>query len=102
MTALLTIIALVFMVAAIMWAYVLRTPMRHFELYKHHGEAPVWVRSDLKGKHREHCLCYSCKRFHPGSPGNCPIARGLYENCVTNDLVTPVWECPKFTQNPSA
>ena len=27
--------------------------------YKHHG-VNVSVREDLKGKHREHCLCWIC------------------------------------------
>jgi hypothetical protein len=30
--------------------------------YEHHGHN-VAVRSDLKGKHREHCLCYRCSKF---------------------------------------
>jgi hypothetical protein len=64
--------------------------------YEHHG-ALVSVQSLLKGRHREHCLCYQgCVRFKPGQPGNCEIAQALYENCVRFNIVTPVWECPKF------
>ena len=77
-------------------------PTRHFEKYKHHGKVYVWVRSDLKGEHRNHCLCFDCSRFHPGSEGNCPVAQRLFYFCVENDVVTPVWECPKFVQDPYA
>ena len=75
---------------------------RRFLKYKHHGKVYVWVRSDLKGEHRNHCLCYDCSKYHPGSAGNCPVAQILYEACLLNDMVTPVWECPKFAQDPFA
>lgn len=70
--------------------------------YNHHGEW-VWVRKDLQGKHREHCLCYSCEKFLPhDKEKNCPIANVLYSLNVAFDLVTPVWECknfvPKYSQ----
>ncbi len=69
-----------------------------FEKYEHHGTV-VSVRSDLKGKHREHCLCYqNCIHFKPGTQDNCDIAKELYNNCVLFDVVTPVFECPKFEQ----
>ena len=74
---------------------------KHFEQYKHHGDEPVWVRSDLKGEHRDHCLCYDCKRFHPGTAANCTIAHAIYKNCVLHNVVTPVWECPRFAQEPN-
>lgn len=54
---------------------------KKYEKYDHHG-AEVWVRSDLKGKHRNYCLCWHCSQLHPGEARNC---------------VTPVWECPHFT-----
>jgi len=63
--------------------------------YIHHGTW-VWVREDLKGKHREHCLCHSCKYFQLNTHWNCPIAQANYENCVKYSIVTPVWECPNF------
>lgn len=63
--------------------------------YEHHGEE-VWVRADLKGKHREHCLCYQCARFYPGSHHNCWMAQELYELDQCADMVTPVWECAEF------
>lgn len=64
--------------------------------YEHHGKA-MSVREDLKGKHREHCLCYSCGKFHPEDrTNNCPKAQRLYDLCVTEDVVTPVWECAAY------
>lgn len=65
-----------------------------YEQYQHHFR-DVWVRSDLKGKHREHCLCFSCAKFVPSSD-QCRIARAVYGNCVAFGVVTPVWECPDF------
>lgn len=63
--------------------------------YEHHG-AEVAVNVDLKGKHRDHCLCFTCDHFKPGTEGNCPIARKVYATCVEHNLVTPVYECPDF------
>lgn len=69
-----------------------------FEKYDHHGNE-VWVKSDLKGKHREHCLCHSCKKLDISDrKKNCSIANALYKNCVKFKLVIPVWECPNFEQ----
>ena len=69
-----------------------------FEQYNHHGD-PVWVRSDLKGRHKEHCLCYQCCQFHPNDRDlNCPIAEHLFTLDRLHNLVTPVWECPDFWQ----
>lgn len=69
--------------------------MSRYEKYAHHG-AMVWVRSALKGKHREHCLCWACKKFLPSQPEHCKIAQKLYAICVEHNLVTPVFECPSF------
>ncbi len=72
------------------------------EHYVHHGKY-VAVDSALKGKHREHCLCYKCVRFVPSDPvRNCHIAQELFEKCVQYDLVTPVYECPIFREVPDA
>jgi hypothetical protein len=69
-----------------------------FEQYEHHGVA-VWVRKDLKGKHREHCLCFSCANFKPGTPeGNCPKANLNYAVCIAEGMTLPVYECPDFTE----
>jgi hypothetical protein len=64
----------------------------NIEKYMHHG-AEVSVQTELKGKHRAHCLCYGCEHF---KPGQCVIAEAVYANCVAHNIVTPVWECPKF------
>lgn len=73
-----------------------------YEQYEHYDRI-VWVRSDLKGKHREHCLCWNCKHFAwsnlrtPSSrEENCKIANVVYSLCVRENLVLPVWECPDF------
>ena len=68
-----------------------------FMQYEHHGRV-VHVRSDLKDRHRAHCLCYSCKRFRPDEKENCRIAKEVYALCVREDLVLPVWECPLFEE----
>ncbi|KKL20846.1 hypothetical protein LCGC14_2451380 [marine sediment metagenome] len=70
--------------------------MANFEQYRHHGEL-VWVNSELKGKHRDHCLCFSCGRFKPGVPEtNCPKANLNYAVCIVGGLTLPVYECPNF------
>ena len=66
------------------------------EWYEHHDQK-VAVRSDLKGRHWEHCLCARCSHFAPDNQSeNCTRARLLYHFCVAFDMVTPVWECPDF------
>lgn len=67
------------------------------ERYIHHG-TEVFVVSELKGRHREVCLCFACRHFFPGSADNCPIAQAVFENCVKFSLVTPMVECPKFEE----
>lgn len=63
--------------------------------YAHHG-AMVRVHADLKGKHRQHSLCYQCQLFKPDTLNNCHIAQAVFENCKKYNLTTPVWECPEF------
>ena len=65
--------------------------------YEHHG-AEVSVIEENKGRHRENCLCWQdCRFFYPDDPdANCPIASILYNLCVLENLVTPVWECAKY------
>lgn len=74
--------------------------MSAFEKYiHHHEEKPVWVRKILKGRHREHCLCHSCKKFHPEDrEENCDLANKVFKLCVEEELVLPVWECSKFDE----
>jgi hypothetical protein len=68
------------------------------EKYNHHG-IDVWVDPSLKGKHREHCLCWSCKKFTPDDRMlNCKIANLLFSICQLESLVTPVYECPIYEE----
>ena len=70
-----------------------------YSQYEHHGNM-VWVRDDLKGTHRESCLCFApCQNFKPGTADNCVIAQRLYELDVEFGLVTPVYECPEFVES---
>ena len=65
--------------------------------YKHHSNTYVAVMKKNKGKHRQSCLCYSCRLFHPKGPKtNCGLAQLLFSICCIYDIVTPVWECPNF------
>jgi hypothetical protein len=74
--------------------------MSDFIQYTHHRKL-VWVAKDLKGTHREVCLCYDCTKFNPGIPeNNCPIANLLYAVALAHNLVTPVFECPEFKEGP--
>lgn len=67
-----------------------------FEKYEHHGK-DVWVKSSLKGKHREHCLCFSCDKFFPEDRNkNCKKANLLYNLDIALNMTTPVWECDTF------
>ncbi len=74
-----------------------KTPEAHpgFEMYEHHGEDMI-VRSDLKGKHRDHCLCYTCERFKPDTLNNCHKSEEIFQTCVALGVVLPVWECGDY------
>jgi len=71
--------------------------MQEYEKYNHHG-VEVWVRSDLKGMHRDNCLCMQgCKKFKLGDrENNCKKADLLFAFCRLNSMTTPVYECPDF------
>lgn len=67
----------------------------------HHGHEN-YVFEHLEGKHRIHCLCYSCAKFEPTVDArNCPRARMLYAFCQLTGMVTPVWECDRYVPTPS-
>lgn len=67
-----------------------------YQKYEHHG-VDVWVREDLRGTHREHCMCHDgCSKFKPGTSENCKRAALLYAFCVAMDMTTPVFECPDY------
>ena len=65
--------------------------------YTHHGKV-VYVQPELKGKHRDHCLCFQgCSRFIPENrEENCPIANKVYKTAKKYGIVSPVWECPDY------
>lgn len=66
--------------------------------YEHHGRH-VAVDDKLKGTHRDHCLCFQCQLFIPERPSlNCPMANLLFAVDCAFNLVTPVYECPKFME----
>jgi hypothetical protein len=65
----------------------------------HNCEVYENVQDFLKGKHREHCLCFqNCRYCEPGESSNCPRARELFEFCVKWDMFTPVYECPEYKE----
>ena len=57
-----------------------------FVKYEHHG-TEVSVRENLKGLHRDHCLCHSCSKFIDSSD-KCKIAEATYKNCVEFGITT--------------
>ncbi len=63
--------------------------------YEHHGQK-VYVWENLKGEHRDVCLCYSCDVWKPEDEKKCEIAQANYDNCVKFGTVQPVLECPAF------
>lgn len=67
------------------------------EQYEHHGKK-VWAFKELRGKHRQHCLCYLCEHFKPGTDNNCPIANLNFAVCIAHNVTLPVYECAKFTE----
>lgn len=71
------------------------------EQYEHHG-IMVSVFSERKGKHKDHCLCFVCSKFKPGTKEHCPIAQATFENCVKYGTTTPMYECPEFKEKLTA
>ena len=68
----------------------------HFIRYEHHGNM-VMVDKELKGKHRDHCLCWKCRKFIPADRKlNCKKANELFKFCQKHKMTTPVFECPDF------
>ena len=65
---------------------------KQFERYQWHGNV-VWVDSELKDKHRERNLCFSCDLLE-----DCSLAKELYAFCVKNTMATPVAMCPNFKE----
>jgi hypothetical protein len=67
--------------------------------YEHYGKN-MSVQEHLKGKHREHCLCFqNCIFFNlEDREKNCSIATALFKFDVENNVTTPVWECEKYKE----
>jgi len=69
--------------------------------YDHHGKE-VFVDEDLKGKHREHCLCHKCNKLDVTDPiKNCKIAQTNFLICCEYNITTPVYECSAFEEKKS-
>ena len=72
--------------------------MDKYEKYMHHGRI-VWGESLLKGKHRDYCMCWDCKKFNPDDrEKNCKIANLLFAVDCATGITTPVFECEKFEE----
>lgn len=71
--------------------------MAKFLKYFHHGEER-WVRSDMMGKNKDFCLCYSCAKFKPNTPENCEIASGLHAFIIRNHAMAVMWDCAVFEE----
>lgn len=69
--------------------------MATYVRYEHHGHE-VSVREDLKGLHREYCLCWHCQRLSFDEETNCPVAQEVYRLCCQHGLTLVMWECPQF------
>lgn len=70
--------------------------MGKYVRYYHHGSF-VWVREDLKGRHRRYSCCWACARMKlDDRKGNCRAANLLYALCILLGTVLVVWECPWF------
>ena len=64
--------------------------MSRYVRYCHHGSF-VWVRVDLKSRHRQYCHCWACARMKPGDrKGNCRVANVLYALCILLGMVLVV------------
>jgi hypothetical protein len=74
------------------------TENKMFEKYNHHARE-VWVNSELKGKHKEYCLCWDCIKLNPDDRElNCTIANLLFAVDCAVGITTPVFECPEFKE----
>jgi len=70
---------------------------KNISKYVHHG-VEVSVVDALKGKHRDICLCFRCKKFKNETSEKCPAADKLFNICKEYSLVTSVMECKGFSE----
>jgi len=69
-----------------------------YSQYERNG-AVVWVRNDLKGRQKEFCMCWDCRRFAPEREDRgCPIINEVLTLAAVKKIVLPVWECQAFQQ----
>ena len=69
-----------------------------FDQYMYQG-ITRWVRHDLSGRHKEHCLCHACEKFKPEElDENCEHAQMLFDTARLFHMVIAVWECPGFVE----
>jgi len=69
-----------------------------YESYERNGKR-AWVRSDLKGRQKEFCMCWDCGNFKPEAENKgCPIINGVLTMAAAENIVLPVWECGEFQQ----
>ena len=67
-----------------------------YEKYERSGKT-AWVRSDLKGRQKQFCMCWDCRRFSPESEDKgCPVIRQVLKVAADSNIVLPVWECELF------
>jgi len=72
--------------------------MNRYTTFNHHGTMVIG-RTDLVPKHREYCLCHSCKLLDIDNiDNNCEIAKELFNLCIKHNITTPVFYCPKFKE----
>jgi len=70
-----------------------------YENYERNGKK-TWVRSDLKGRQKEFCMCWDCKKFKPETENKgCPIIKLVLETAANHNIILPVWECGVFEQS---
>ena len=63
------------------------------------GDVRTWVRKDLKGRQKEHCMCWNCRKFMPETDHKgCSIIREVLKLASINNIVLPVWECAVFDE----
>ena len=62
-----------------------------------HNGSTVWVRADLQGRQKEHCICWSCRKFQPDTADKgCPIICSVLQLAAEKGVILPVWACPVF------
>jgi len=67
-----------------------------YENYERNNKK-AWVRSDLKGKQKEFCMCWDCMKFKPETDDKgCNIIKNVLSMATERNIILPVWECGVF------